>query len=390
MKKNILLKRLVLVGVGHSHLHLIQTLKKKTINNLEVVIISNCFYAPYSGTLPGYIAQHFDFEDSHIDLITLTNKKNFQFIHSSVKEIQAEEKTITLENGLNIFYDILSINIGSVPSVDITSSSKNIIPIKPIPQFTRKIEQMVEEAIKKNNLYRFAVLGGGVAAIESALAIEYRVRNEFRRNIKALEAFQISIFTHSQDILLELPKRVRNSFLKILKQREINIYRNKEIQNITENSLVCSEGEVFDIDKVLLCTSASSFDWIKKTTLKQDKKGFLLVNPFLQSLEYPNIFVSGDIASLENFSLPKAGVYSVKQGPILVKNIRNFLLKKKLKEYKPQKSFLKIISLGTTSAIFIWKKFAFQGFLAWWLKKIIDQNFLHQYKVRQYKKTFFF
>ena len=373
-------RRLVIVGVSHSHLYLLKYLKKNPISDLEIYIISDCFYTPYSGTLPGYTATHFNFEESHIDLIPLMRWLGCQFIYGSVQKINTQKKIVILENELEIFYDTLCVSVGSVPALDIPFSKDNTIFIKPIPIFIKKITA-ITQTIGSQQFCKIAIVGGGVSGVETAFSLHYRFRKELQKKVRALESFSISIFTKQKTILSELTGKQRNKLLQELEKRNIQFFTDKKVEKIEENNLVCNEIENFSIDYAIICTSPRARNWIQKTPLKKDKRGFLLVNSYLQAIENEYIFASGDTASIEKKEFPKAGVYSVRQGPILSKNIINHILKKPLKSYKPQTNFLKIISTGNKNAVFCWKKLALKGNFFWWLKKKIDLKFLEQYKI---------
>ena len=116
-----------------------------------------------------------------------------------------------------------------------------------------------------------------------------------------------------------------------------------------------------------------------------DNSGFIRVNKFLQTSN-ENIFASGDVSSFENKNLPKAGVYAVRQGPILYKNLRAKILNLKFSSFKPSKSFLSLIGNGKNEAIFSWKGISFRSKFAWFLKSNIDQRFMRKYNYLDLKK----
>ena len=79
-------------------------------------------------------------------------------------------------------------------------------------------------------------------------------------------------------------------------------------------------GGSLTFDEVFWATEASPAPWLADTGLKLDAHGFIEVEATLKSTSHAGVFAAGDIASLRGFSLPKAGVYSVRQGFTLAKN----------------------------------------------------------------------
>ncbi len=58
-------------------------------------------------------------------------------------------------------------------------------------------------------------------------------------------------------------------------------------------------------------------------TATSDAAGFVLVDPDLRAAGGPcNVFAVGDVAASANDPRPKAGVFAVRQGPVLAGNLR--------------------------------------------------------------------
>lgn len=99
----------------------------------------------------------------------------------------------------------------------------------------------------------------------------------------------------------------------------------------------------------------------------------------MQSTSHDFVFAAGDIAQQENFPRPRAGVFAVRQGPVLFDNLRKALLKQSLTGFRPQKTFLSLLACGEQYALACKPGGlmpSFSGHWVWRLKDRIDRRFM--------------
>jgi selenide,water dikinase len=82
---------------------------------------------------------------------------------------------------------------------------------------------------------------------------------------------------------------------------------------------------------------------------------------------------------MENFVRPKSGVYAVRAGPPLAKNLRLALAGAALAAYRPQAHSLYLLSTGGRHAIASWGPFTWEGDWVWRWKDRIDRAFIANY-----------
>ena len=74
---------LVLLGGGHSHALLLtywQSLNPDKHDKVRPLLISEQATSPYSGMLPGLLADEYSFDDCHIDLVNLCANSGSDFL----------------------------------------------------------------------------------------------------------------------------------------------------------------------------------------------------------------------------------------------------------------------------------------------------------------------
>lgn len=131
---------------------------------------------------------------------------------------------------------------------------------------------------------------------------------------------------------------------------------------------------------VVWATGAATPPLLARLGLPTDPRGFLLTRDTLQSTSGAPVFTVGNTGTIAGASTPKAGVYAVRQGPVLWDNIQRTLRGAPLRPYRPQRRFLRLLNTGDGRAIAEWRGLSFEGVWCWWLKDAIDSRFMKPYQ----------
>jgi NADH dehydrogenase FAD-containing subunit len=138
----------------------------------------------------------------------------------------------------------------------------------------------------------------------------------------------------------------------ILEKEGFSLISGRKVIKIEKNKMTLDNDETYDFDLLFWSTGASPPEIFKNSGLDTCKNGYLLVNKFLQSVSDEDVFGMGDCITIKECPISKAGVYSVREGPIMIKNVRMAIVdEKKFVEYDPQHDFLKIINTGDNKGI---------------------------------------
>ena len=78
--------------------------------------------------------------------------------------------------------------------------------------------------------------------------------------------------------------------------------------------------------------------------------------------------------------IAKAGVYAVREAPILDHNLRAAIIGSAPRPYIPQRTFLALLNTADGKALLRWRGLVSHSRPAWWLKDHIDRAFVRQYQ----------
>jgi len=364
-------KDLVFVGGGHSHALVLRKWAMNPLPGVRITLISPQAMTPYSGMLPGLIAGHYSFEQTHIDLVKLSLWANIRFIQDTVTAIDVENNTLTLKHRPTIEFDVVSIDIGSTPNQLIEGSAKYTTPVKPISDFYNRWNH-IQDQVKKNNLKSLSVVGGGAGSVEVIMAIAFKLK-QFNSSM------QYHLVTAADEILLGYNRPVVNRVKQQLYNYQIDIHTSTRVSKLSQGIIHCQNSDLIFSDEIIWCTQAAGSSWLQQSLIECDDAGFMKVRQTLQSLHYDHIFAVGDIANMIANPRPKAGVYAVRQAQPLFDNLRATLLNQSLVKYKPQDGFLSLLALGEKKATGSKSFFSFSGDRVWNWKDSIDRKFMNQF-----------
>ncbi|MBL1210031.1 FAD-dependent oxidoreductase [Geminocystis sp. GBBB08] len=364
---------LVFIGGGHSHAIALYLWGKKPISGVNVTLISDVKNTPYSGMLPGYLGGYYTYEQTHINLEKLAKFAKIKLIIDSVIDIDIKHKKVIGRWGNQVDFDLLSIDIGSTPkNREIQGANLYTIPAKPVHFLIEKWQEIIKKTqLNPSKKLTLNIIGGGAGGVELAINIYQKLNNILTPN-----KLKINLIHKREQILSNQNQWASYKLTEILKSKKINLYLNTVVKIVNEDSLITESGLKITGDYHFLVTQASTPLWLKNSSIATDQEGFILIKDTLQTLNYDFIFATGDIATMINYSRPKAGVFAVKQGKPLFENISNFLKNKPLKFYHPQKHYLNIIGIGNQSAVAIWGNIAWESPILWHFKQYLDQTFI--------------
>lgn len=368
-------KDICLVGGGHSHALLLRRWAMHPIAGVRLTLISSTAQTPYSGMLPGLIAGHYSFDDIHIDLRRLCSWANVRFVEDTVISLNLDKRQVQFAERPSIAFDVLSLDTGSTPDLSVPGSASYVTPVKPVSNFNarwQRIEQRLKVAGDASDVgVSIGVVGSGAGGFELISAMQNRLRDT---------TAECLWFLRGDSPISGRPARVGQFAMEAAQAAGIRIIKQFDVACVEAGKLIAADGREAQLDEIVWCTAATGPDWPETAGLATDKRGFVATNAHLQSLSHPFVFATGDIGTQMHTPSDKAGVFAVRQAPVLFSNLRLFLLNQALETYTPQKDFLSLMATGPKHGIASRGPVVVRGDWVWRWKDHIDQTFMEKFR----------
>ncbi len=375
-----ILKDVVLLGAGHAHVTVLRMFGMKPLPGARFTLITREVHTPYSGMLPGLIAGTYGFDDSHIDTGPLARFAGARLYQDEAIGIDLENRRVLCKNRPPVAYDLLSIDIGSTPNVgDVPGAARHAIPVKPIDGFLGRFEALRARVLAAKGNVSIGVVGAGAGGVELLLSVERRLERDVAAAGHDPAGLAFTLVGASDGLLPSFPAAMGRRFREICEQRGIRVFAGARVDRVEAGALHLETGERIALDEILWTTQAAPAPWLRDTGLALDARGFVQVTPALRSVSHPEVFAAGDIAAVDGYQLPKSGVYAVREGPPLAKNIRRILSGATPAAYKPQRQALYLVTTGERAAIGSRNGLTFGGHWVWRLKDWIDRRFMRKF-----------
>jgi len=327
-------KHLLLIGGGHGHLAFINLFKYEK-KRLKITLISENDYQYYSGMISGYLRGQYDLEACRLNLRKICDFKQLQWVCGRVEIIQPACRKVFLEDGRQLSYDYLSIDVGS--------QSQSDWAIRPISNLVDMREKGLLEDIG-------SIRGCGYGGLEIAGALGGNQA--------------IDLIRGNHGFLKSMPRAIKDRIERDLRQMGVRI--------VTD----CKESHGHELD---------AYSRRAQVTLeaggKEGPHGQIIVDQQLRLVGFQSVFALGDCCQIQGMeNLRKNGFHAIEQGKFLVKNMTALLSSKPLLTYKPRQSHLSILPISSSKGVLSFGRLYLYN--AWCLKvkKWIDKRYMKEMK----------
>jgi selenide,water dikinase len=333
----------------------------------EIVLIDPNPALPYTGMVPGYIAGVYDRSDILIDLVSLCARATATFTRARGVAIDTRSRLVHCNDGSAVGYDVLSIDIGSTLDTAVPGVVEHALCVRPLWRF---VSEWPPRMVSCQNL---VVVGAGAAGIELALAVH---GYGYARG----KSPSITVVGDAPSIAPALAPRARIRLRHACESRGIRLELGARLAGVTPRSVRLDSGATLAAHTVLWATGPAPHGWLRETGLELDERGYLAVDDCLRVGGRPDVYAAGDVASIVGYTRPKAGVYAVREAPVLAENLERALRGERPRRYVPQRLALALIGTADCRAVGAYGPLSVEGEWVWRWKDAIDRKFVQRYR----------
>lgn len=381
-------KDVVILGAGYAGVRCALTLSQRAKKNeLNIQLVNKHNYHQFIAQLHESAVGVSDNRDVRVDLEEIFEDTDVRLIKDTVVSIFPKENKVLLESGM-LEYDYLVVGLGSEPEYyNISGLEQHSLTLRSLNS-AKMIRAHIEKnfaAFKANpgqrDLITIVVGGAGFTGIELAGELADwvpKLAEEYDIPINTVSVINIEA---SSSILKGYDQQLVENAYKVLKEKGVRIITDASIKNVTAEYIDLSTGEKIYTRNFIWTGGIRANKVVTKAGFESAVRGRARTNKYLQSVDFPNVYMVGDNAFITDPATgevmgPTAQV-AIQSGHISALNILADLRGTELKVFHP-KELGRFVSLGRKVGVGkVGTKFKSTGRVAGILKEAIQWKYLY-------------
>jgi selenide,water dikinase len=366
---------LVLVGGGHSHVEVLREWAREPAPGVRLSVVTDGSRAVYSGMVPGFVAGQYRLDEIEIDVERLARQAGAAWLDARATGLDTRSRRLCVDGAPSLEYATVSFDVGStVSGLDLPGVREHGLPTRPIGDFVRRVDTLIERSRERPAL-RLVIVGAGAGGVELAFAFRARFDRLGRRGPSVV------LLDTGPRALAGYPESAARRIEQNAGRRGVDIRCDSAVIEAHADRLILESGETLPCDAFVWVAGSASLPLFDGSGLERDERGFVKVRDTLQAVGHDEIFATGDCASLvTDPGLPKAGVHAVRQGPVLAHNLKARVTGRPLRAYRSRRAFLSLLNLADGRAVAVKWGGSAEGAWVWRLKDAIDRGFVRRYR----------
>jgi NADH dehydrogenase len=406
--------KIAIIGGGYAGIKAAKVLLKAFKKNpsIEISLIDKNPYHTLMTELHEVAGGRVEPESVCIPFTKIFGKKPIRIMVDEIKTVNFESKI--LHGGeAQYSYDYLLIAPGAQPAYFGVPGAKehgfSLWSHEDAVRLRRHIQDQFLKASKTTNkksrqeALNFVVAGAGFTGVEmigELLEWRYELCEEFQI---PLDEPQFHLVEAMTDILPTVPKKLRVKAQAFLEKNGAQITLGSPITEVTPNSIRVAKGTTIPTNTLIWTCGVTGCDFAKDLNLSQgksqaidhktnpfthdetnqrfniQKKGRIMVNDYMQALEYEEVYFLGDVVwySEKQRTLPQIVETALQTAECAAHNIIGEIEKTEVKSFQSNYHG-NMVSIGSRFAVADLMGVLLTGFLAMAFKHLVNLHYLFE------------
>ena len=372
--------RVVIIGAGFGGLWTARNLAR---SGVDILVLDRHNYHTFFPLLYQVAAAELEPEDIVYPVRSILRRySNIRFLMNEVTGIDFASRQVKTAD--HIFpYDFLVLAVGSTSHFfGVTGAAEHAFQLKSLEQaiaLRNHILLRFERALCETNIQKrrqmltFAIVGGGPTGVEFTGALAELINGPLKRDFNALDIrneVNVLLLEASDRLLTGLPERLHTYALKRLRRQGIDIRLQAAVSQITPQGVILKDGTAIPTETVVWTAGVGGATLPYSPELPKARNGQLKVLPTLQAPGFLEVYVVGDLASIEESGhpIPMVAPVAIQEAQMAAQNIA-----RQIKGQEPLPFHYRdpgtLATIGRNAAAVYIKGRTFTGFFAWvlWL-----------------------
>ena len=370
------MSRIVLVGLGHAHLHVVEHAARLREAGAQVALVDDGRFW-YSSIASGLLAGQYEPADDVIEAAPFARGCGVDYVEGRAASLDREARQLVLESGRRVEYDVVSFNVGSgvTPPFPV-AGGVTVHGAKPIEGLL-DLRESLRADMRAGRTPRVVTVGGNHSGCELTCNLAALARAEGG-------SLDLLLLHGGTELVANEPPGARRKMRAVLAGYGVDVRDGVDIERVEEGRLVLASGGRVAFDHLLLATGLSAAPVMRRLGLDHSARG-LRVTPALHAPDDDRVFAIGDCADIRgpgvpDGGLPKVGVFGVRAAPVLLDNLVARATGEPLRSYKPQRVWFASQNLGDGTGLASYGHLWWRGRSALAIKRTIDRRFMARYR----------
>ena len=316
----------------------------------------------------------------------LRKQKNVEVLLAEATAIDAGRKTVVLADG-ELTYDYLIVAAGAThayfghdewrPIAPGLKTLEDALDIRRRMLLAFERAERETDADKRRRLLTFVVIGGGPTGVELAGALAEISRQSLARDFRHFDpsSARVILVEGGPGVLAAFPPSLQEAALRDLQRLGVEVRLQTVVTGVEKGRVSCRPGSgpatSIESETVLWAAGVAASPLGASLGASVDRAGRVRVDPELTVPGHRDVFVIGDLASLDDEQgrpLPGVAQVAIQMGQHAVRNVLRSIEGQPLRAFR-YKDLGNMATIGRASAVADFGSFRLKGYIAWlaWL-----------------------